>query len=109
MGGVLFWMWYTDTMKDEREIQREIDRIFDDAGLSEDDRGLWRGSLSKAGEKFRLAFVESFSGESGLLRFFTGDLRKRIDAGRDRRKLELILAEERDYFNTLFRRHAEER
>ncbi|MEI6650343.1 MAG: hypothetical protein WCL23_02810 [Candidatus Moraniibacteriota bacterium] len=94
-------------MKDEREIQKEIDWIFEEARLSEDDRGLWRGRLAKAGEKFRLAFIESFGGENDLLRFLTGDLRKRIDAGRDRRKLELILAEERVYFTGLLR-HVEE-
>ena len=94
-------------MKNEREIQKEIDWIFDEAGLSEDDRGLWRGRLAKAGEKLRLAFVESFGGQKDLLRFLTGDLRKRIDAGRDKRKLELILAEERVYFTGILR-HVEE-
>jgi hypothetical protein len=88
-------------MKDEREIQNEIDRIFEEAGLSEDDRELWRSRLSLAGERVMAVFVDAFSGESDLLRFFTGDLRKRIEAGDDRSKLDTILSEERSYFSGL--------
>ena len=91
-------------MKDERETQEEIDRIFEEAGLSEDDRELWRGRLRNAGVRFAHAFAQIFSGESDLLRFFTSDLRKRIDAGDDRSKLDTILAEERAYFSDFMKR-----
>lgn len=88
-------------MKSEREIQAEIDRIFEEAGLSEDDQDLWRDRLSVAGEQIMAVFVDIFSGESDLLRFFTGDLRKRIDAGQDQSKLDAVLAEEKEYFTGL--------
>ncbi|NTW14382.1 MAG: hypothetical protein HGA31_05125 [Candidatus Moranbacteria bacterium] len=85
-------------MKDERKIQEEIDRIFNDAELSLEDRILWLERLTHAGEYVRRIFVESFDGESSLLRFFTGDLRKRIAAGNDRDRINEVLAEEKAYF-----------
>lgn len=88
-------------MRSEREIQEEIDRIFEEADLSGDDRELWRARLSMAGARIVAVFVDSFSGESDLLRFFTGDLRKRIDADGDRSKLDAVLAEEKEYFTGL--------
>ncbi|NTW14380.1 MAG: hypothetical protein HGA31_05115 [Candidatus Moranbacteria bacterium] len=95
-------------MKDEREIQEEIDRIFEEAGLSQDDRNLWSGRLAEAGEYVRRAFIESFGEEYDLLRFFTGDLRNRIEAGRDRQKFERILTEEKSYFTGVLRHHSED-
>lgn len=95
-------------MKDEREIQESIDRIFEEAGLSQDDRNLWGSRLAEAGEYVRQAFIESFSEEYDLLRFFTGDLRKRIEAGQDRRKLEQVLVEEKTYFTGVLRHHSED-
>lgn len=94
-------VWYTTGMKSEREIQEKIDRIFEEAGLSEDDRDLWRSRISLSGTWFGSMFVDVFSSETGMLRFFTGDLRKRIAAGDDQSKLDVVLAEERDYFASL--------
>jgi len=91
-------------MRDEREIQKEIDRIFEEAGLSEDDRNLWKKRLFVAGSRIAAVFLDTFSGESELLRFFTRDLRNRIAAGDDRSELDAVLAEERDYFSGLLKR-----
>jgi hypothetical protein len=88
-------------MNDERKIQEEIDRIFGEANLPEDDRSLWRERLFSAGFRFPAVFVETFSGDSDLLRFFTGNLRKRLLAGNDRSKLDAVLAEEEAYFSGL--------
>jgi hypothetical protein len=100
-------LWYNAIMKSEREIQIEIDRIFEEADLSGDDRELWRARLSVAGGRLMAVFVDSFSGESDLLRFFTRDLRKRIDADGDRSKLDAILAEEKEYFTGLLQQTQE--
>lgn len=86
-------------MRDEREIQKEIDRIFNESRLSLEDRILWLSRLADAGTYVRRVFVESFDGDSTLLRFCTGDLRKRISAGGDRKRIERVLAEERAYFS----------
>lgn len=87
-------------MKDERKIQSEIDRMFEDAGLSQDDRDLWRERLSAMGEMFPRTFVDVFRGELDLLRFFTGDLRKRMEAEEVDAEADTLLAAERSYLGT---------
>lgn len=90
-------------MEDERKIQEEIDRMFECADLSEDDRGLWRGRLETAGEFVRMSFLRSFGDDPDMLRFFTRDMRKRLDAGADRTKLDAVLAEEGSYLAAALR------
>lgn len=84
-------------MEDERKIQEEIDLMFERAGLSEDDRGLWHKRLAAAGEFVRANFLRSFRDDLDMLRFFTRDMRKRLEAEADRSKLDAIAVEERSY------------
>lgn len=81
-------------------LEERIVRIFDTAGLSEEDRSLWMSRLSISGEQFQRAFVSLFSGEEEMLHFFTRDLRERIEAGNDQAKIAAVLDRERQYFES---------
>ncbi len=80
------------------ELRQKIEDIFESAGLSEEDRALWRSRLSAADDSFPRTFVTLFDEEGDMLRFFTNDLRKRAEAGNDAEKLSSVLREEKEYF-----------
>lgn len=82
-------------------LDDHMEKIFDKAGLSEDDRALWRSRLSAADERMRAVFVGIFSGDADLLPFFTEDLRDRVAAGRDPEKLAKVLEKEREHFRSV--------
>ncbi|NTW15799.1 MAG: hypothetical protein HGA38_05585 [Candidatus Moranbacteria bacterium] len=82
----------------EEEFNDKLERMFERADLSEEDRSLWRGRLADAGEYVRRMFVDVFSQDRDLLVFFTGNLRKRAAAHGDQAKLDEIMEEERAYF-----------
>lgn len=82
-------------------LDDHIEKIFDDAGLSEEDRSLWRSRLAAAGERMRAVFVSIFSGDAELLGFFTEDLRNRVAVGRNPEKLANVLEKERKYFRSI--------
>jgi len=94
---------------DEKKSQERIEEIFESARLGEEDRNLWRGRLSSAGNAFRSVFIDVFGDDRDALTFFTGDLRKRLEAGSDRKRLDDIEREERDYFSSILRRTEQER
>lgn len=96
-------MWYNPDMRNEREIQEEIDRIFEDAALSEADRGLWQGRLSERGFFMMRTFVETFNGHRDLLRFVTDDIRKRLESGGNPGKLDAVLKEEQAFLTALLK------
>jgi hypothetical protein len=82
-------------------LDDHIERIFENAGLSEEDRALWRSRLASSDERMRAVFVSIFSDDTELLEFFTEDLRDRVAAGRDPEKLAGVLEKEREYFRSM--------
>lgn len=78
----------------------QIQKIFEAAGLSDDERELWLSRLV-ANERLQTMFVDTFTGDAELIRFFTSDLRERISAGNDEKKLTEVLEKEREYFHSL--------
>ncbi|MBP9751972.1 MAG: hypothetical protein KBD19_03885 [Candidatus Moranbacteria bacterium] len=82
-------------------LDDHMEKIFDEAGLSEGDRALWRSRLAAADERMRAVFVSIFSGDTELLAFFTEDLRDRVAAGRDPEKLANVLEKEREHFRSM--------
>lgn len=87
----------------EEEFNEKLERMFERAGLNEEDRGLWRAKLADAGEYVRRMFIDVFSQDRDLLVFFTGNLRKRLAAQGDREKLDEIVNEEQAYFAGLMK------
>ncbi|HWQ59700.1 MAG TPA: hypothetical protein VN420_00945 [Candidatus Fimivivens sp.] len=85
-------------MENKQNSKEKVEDILAASGLSDDDRALWAGRLSEADPSMRGAFVESFEDDYDLLRFFTGDLRRRIEAGNDRQKLDEVLTAEKSFF-----------
>lgn len=79
-------------------LDDQIQEIFERAGLSESDRELWLSRLSSVSERMKAVFVSIFSDDTELLRFFTGDLKNRIEAGDDQERLAKIIEDERGYF-----------
>lgn len=88
------------------EIRQKIEDIFESAELSEEDRELWRSRLAASDVSFPRTFVTLFDEEREMLDFFTQDLRKRAEAGKDAEKLSSVLREEKEYFSTLLTNEA---
>lgn len=88
------------------EIRQKIEDIFESAELSEEDRELWRSRLAASDVSFPRTFVTLFDEEREMLDFFTQDLRKRAEAGKDAEKLSSVLREEKEYFATLLTNEA---
>ncbi len=95
-------MWYIILMNED-EFQKQLEAIFDETDLRQEDRKLWHDRLDNAGEHIHKIFVDVFGGDRGLLLFFTGNIRKRIDANGDRVKLDEIAEEEKTYFAGLMK------
>lgn len=89
-----------------QEIRQKIEDIFESAELSEEDRELWRSRLAASDVSFPRTFVTLFDEEREMLDFFTQDLRKRAEAGKDAEKLSSVLQEEKEYFATLLTNEA---
>lgn len=88
------------------ELRQKIEDIFESTGLSEEDRELWRSRLAASDVSFPRTFVTLFDEEREMLTFFTHDLRKRTEAGKDTEKLSSVLQEEKEYFATLLTKEA---
>lgn len=88
----------------DEEFEKKLEKMFDNADLSEEDRGLWRARLADAGEYVHKMFIDVFSKDRDLLLFFTGNMRKLADAQGEREKLDQVEAEERAYFSGLLKR-----
>lgn len=91
----------------DEEFDKKLERIFDDADLREEDRTLWRERLSDAGDYLYATFVDVFSKDRDLLVFFTGNMRKRIEANGDQSKLDEIAEEEKAYFSGLMKKNTQ--
>lgn len=96
-------VYFLHMLISEEEFNEKLERMFERAGLNEEDRGLWRAKLADAGEYVRRMFIDVFSQDRDLLVFFTGNLRKRLAAQGDREKLDEIVNEEQAYFAGLMK------
>lgn len=91
----------------DEEFQQKLEAMFESAELREEDRKLWRDRLAHAGEYIHKMFIDVFSKDRDLLVFFTGNMRKRIDANGDQSKLAEIAEEEKAYFSGLMKKNTE--
>ena len=85
-------------MENNNDLQVRMEHIFESAGLSDEDRGLWLSRLSASDEQTRAAFVSIFETDIEMIHFFTRDLQERTEAGDDPTKLAAVLENEREYF-----------
>ncbi|NTW30331.1 MAG: hypothetical protein HGA33_03565, partial [Candidatus Moranbacteria bacterium] len=74
----------------DEEFEIKLEKMFDNADLSEEDRGLWRARLVDAGEYVHKMFVDVFLKDRDLLLLFTRNMRKLAEAQGDREKIDEV-------------------